>query len=160
MAPFFFSGIVAASMRKNISFWLCITRVSCSCKIPTRRSSSSSASFVAAVVRFATSNSFPSTTFNIDVFVANNTFLSLRCARDAIKRISSFVVSKLLTLSSGCPLSRNFPNGKSSTLIKCICPLFVKRANLSVFLQKIISLLSASAASLFRSYVAISTTRP
>ena len=160
IAPFFFSGMAAVSMRRNISFSLCMTMLSWSSKTPTKSRPSSGANLVAAVVLFATSNSPPSTTFNMDVLVANTSFLSFNAATDAIKRLSSLLASKLLTLSSGCPLSRNLPNGRSKTLIRCICPLSVKSASLSVFLQKMIWRLSASAASLLRSKVGISTTRP
>ena len=47
----------------------------------TVRTSSSSISFVAAVVFFATTNSAPSTTFNMDCFVPKSTLLQLTCAR-------------------------------------------------------------------------------
>ena len=61
--------------------------------------------------RHATLN-IESATFNMDVLVANTSFLSFNAATDAIKRLSSLLASKLLTLSSGCPLSRNLPNGR------------------------------------------------
>ena len=73
---FFFSGIVAASIRRKKSFSDCITRVSSPTSDPTRSNSSPSASFVAAVVRFATSNSLPSTTLSIAILVPKISLLS------------------------------------------------------------------------------------
>lgn len=80
-APFFFSGILEMSIRRKKSFSDCITSVSSSASACTKISSSPSFNFVAAVVRFATSNSLPSTTLSIADFVPNNTWEWLIAAR-------------------------------------------------------------------------------
>ena len=48
---------------------------------------------------------------------------------------SSCALEKLLRLSIGTPLSLSLVSGRSITFTVCICPLFVKRQILSVFIQ-------------------------
>ena len=127
----------------------------CSVRTTTLTSSSSSFSFVAATALFATSNSPPLTILHIACFVTNNRRYKFNSDWLVMVIISSFAES-LLILSTGIPLSLNFPKGMSDTLIVCNSPILVKTHIFPVFLHFTIYFISAWTVSLLRSYADIS----